>query len=149
MNLKNALLFLYGIVVDIVVAGLIFVMLVVLLFSFVDVVAATYRLYPMLKGATFEDADFRVLVENVLNVFIVIELFGTFAEYVRRKSIHISGLLDVAVVFTLREILVRLYAQRFSINDLIGLCIIVLILVIARSITGHFPPRQRNWAETP
>jgi uncharacterized membrane protein (DUF373 family) len=63
---------------------------------------------------------------------------------VRTKAIHISNLLDVAVVFTLREILVKLYAQRFSVNDLIGLCVIALVLVIARSIASRFPPRRNS-----
>ena len=148
-ELKEFVLLAYGIVVDVVVAGLIFVMLVVLLFSFIDVVEATYRMIPILKTTTFEETDFRLLVENVLDVFIVIELFGTFAEYVRTKYIRISGLLDVAVVFTLREILVKLYAQIFSVNDLIGLCVIALLLVIARSIAGLFPPRHSSRREAP
>ena len=148
-ELKEFVLLAYGIVVDVVVAGLIFVMLVVLLFSFIDVVEATYRMIPILKTTTFEETDFRLLVENVLDVLIVIELIGTFAEYVRTKYIRISGLLDVAVVFTLREILVKLYAQRFSVNDLIGLCVIALLLVIARSIAGRFPPRHSSRREAP
>lgn len=131
----------YGLVVDGIIVCLIFLMLIVLLFSFADVVVSTYHMVPVLKPSTFEEPDFRLLVENVLDVFIVIELFATFTEYVRSRRVRISGLLDVTVVFTLREILVKLYAQRFATGELIGLCVIALILVISRSITGHFPPR--------
>lgn len=140
-RVKGLVLAGYTLVVDGVIVCLIFLMLIVLLFSVVEVVTATWHMVPELKPASFEEHDFRLLVENVLDVFIVIELFSTFVEYVRSRRVRISGLLDVAVVFALREILVKLYAQRFAVADLIGLCVIALILVIARSITGHFPPR--------
>lgn len=140
-KLKELALFGYGIVVDGVIVCLIFLMLVVLLFSCADVVLSTYHMIPALQPSTFEEQDFRLLVENVLDVFIVIELFSTFTEYVRSRRVRISGLLDVTVVFILREILVKLYAQRFETSELIGLCLIVLVLVIGRSITGRFPPR--------
>jgi uncharacterized membrane protein (DUF373 family) len=140
-RLKDFALMGYGIIVDAVIICLIFLMLVVLLFSFADVVVATYHVIPELRSTTFEAQDFRGLVEEVLDVFIIIELFSTFAEYVRSRRVRISGLLDVTVVFTLREILVKLYSQHFATTGLIGLCIVALILVIARSITGRFPPK--------
>jgi uncharacterized membrane protein (DUF373 family) len=139
---KEWVLRVYGLVIDIVIIGLIFLMLAVLLFSFADVVSSTYHMIPLFQHGGVEQGDFRILVENVLDVFIVIELFGTFTEYVRTRHIRISSLLDVTIVFTLREVLVKLYAQSFSINDLIGLCVIALVLVIARSITGRFPANR-------
>lgn len=140
-RLKDLALLGYGIIVDAVIICLIFLMLVVLLFSFADVVMATCRVIPELRPSTIAAQDFRGLVEEVLDVFIIIELFSTFAEYVRLRRVRISGLLDVTVVFTLREILVKLYAQSFATTDLIGLCVVALILVIGRSITGRFPPK--------
>lgn len=140
-KLKDVALRGYGVIVDGVIICLIFLMLVVLLFSFADVVVAAYQVIPELRPSNFAAEDFRALVENVLDVFIVIELFSTFAEYVRSRRVRISGLLDVTVVFTLREILVKLYAQSSATSDLIGLCVVALILVIARSITGRFPPQ--------
>jgi uncharacterized membrane protein (DUF373 family) len=140
---KEFVLGIYDIVIDVVIIGLIFLMLIALLFSFANVVTSTYRMIPFLKPSAFEQSDFRVLVENVLDVFIVIELFGTFAGYLRTRHVRLSGLLDVTVVFTLREILVKLYGQKFSAEDMIGLCMIALVMVIARSIAGRFPPKPR------
>lgn len=140
-KLKDWVLLGYALVVDGVIICLIFLMLVVLLFSLVDVVAATYHMIPALKPSNFEEIEFRALVENVLDVFIVIELFATFVDYVNTRRVRISGLLDVTVVFTLREILVKLYSQNFATSDLIGLCLVALILVVCRSITGRFSPR--------
>lgn len=139
---KDIVLRIYDVIVDVVIIGLIFLMLIALLFSFADVLMSTYRMIPSLKPSAFEQSDFRVLVENVLDVFIVIELFGTFTGYVRTRHIKLSGLLDVTVVFTLREILVKLYARNFSAQEMIGLCGIAIVMVVARSIAGRFPPKR-------
>ncbi len=141
LTTKDIVLRIYDVIVDVVIIGLIFLMLIALLFSFADVLMSTYRMIPSLKPSAFEQSDFRVLVENVLDVFIVIELFGTFTGYVRTRHIKLSGLLDVTVVFTLREILVKLYAQNFSAQEMIGLCGIAIVMVVARSIAGRFPPK--------
>lgn len=139
-NLQSLILQIYDIVVDAIIIGLVMLMLIALAFAFMDVVDNMVHMIPILRGANADESQFRELVENVLDVFIVIELFSTFTGYVREHYVSISSLLDVTIVFSLREILVKLYAQSFSIDKLIGLCVIVIILVIARSIAGRFPP---------
>lgn len=140
---KRAVLHAYRFAVDAVVIGLVSLMLLVLLYSFVDVLVSAYGLVPYVARADLGNTEFRVLVQNVLDVFIVIELFSVFTEYVRTEHVRISNLLDVAIVFVLRELLVKLYAHKFAIEDLIGLCIIALMLVIGRSITHRFPAPRR------
>jgi uncharacterized membrane protein (DUF373 family) len=76
------------------------------------------------------------LVERVLDVVILIELFNTFMEYARTRHIRLSNLLDVTIVFALRETLIQLYAQVFSAADLLTLCVLVIVLVIARRVAG-------------
>jgi uncharacterized membrane protein (DUF373 family) len=44
----------------------------------------------------------------------------------------------VTIVFALREILIKLYAQVFSSPDLLALCVVVIVLVIARWIMTSF-----------
>lgn len=139
-SLQNLILQIYDIVVDVIIIGLVMLMLIALGFAFADVVENMTHMIPVLRGTSVDESQFRALVENVLDVFIVIELFSTFTGYVREHYVSISTLLDVTIVFALREILVKLYAQSFSINELIGICVIVIILVIARSIAGRFPP---------
>ncbi len=141
-NLQSLILQIYDIVVDAIIIGLVMLMLIALAFAFADVVENMIHMIPVLRGAASDEGQFRSLVENVLDVFIVIELFSTFTGYVREHYVSISTLLDVTIVFSLREILVKLYAQSFSVDKLIGLCVIVIILVIARSIAAHFPPHR-------
>jgi uncharacterized membrane protein (DUF373 family) len=130
--------------VDVIIMGSVLLMLIALLFSFFDVLEITSRIAIHLSPLSVDEKPFRDLVVNVLDIFVVIELFSTFTGYARTRHIKLSPLLDVTIVFALREILVKLYANTFAINDLIGLCVIVIILVMARSLSVHFSPLNRH-----
>jgi uncharacterized membrane protein (DUF373 family) len=85
----------------------------------------------------------------VLDVIILIELFNTFMEYARTRHIRITNILDVTIVFALREILIKLYAQVFSSVDLLALCVVVSVLVIARGITTGFATERETRKSKP
>jgi uncharacterized membrane protein (DUF373 family) len=139
-ELKVLIFRLYDTAVDAVIIGVIPLMLIALGFAFFDALINTLHLIPMLSPARQNEIEFRTLVEHVLDVVILIELFNTFMEYARSRHIKISTLLDVTIVFALREILIKLYAQKFSSRDLVALCIVVIVLVVSRSLTAHFSP---------
>jgi len=138
----------YDWVIDVVIMGLILVMVVVLVFALLDVVSSLVHLFPVLRNVQVDEATFRELVGNVLDVFIIVELFSAFTNYLRTHHVRISVLLDVTIVFALREMLVKLYAASFATEKLMGLCAIVIILVVARSITNRFSPINDGLAET-
>lgn len=139
--MKHLILSIYRRAVDVIVIGLVLVMLVVMLFAFYDVVVNLWHLVPGFKTQSVDEAEFRKLIVNVLDVFVVIELFNTFTEYVKTRRVRLTQLLDVTVVFALRDLLVKMYANNVMTNQLLGLCIIVILLVLARSLTGRFSPR--------
>lgn len=139
--IKQWILTLYDSVVDVIMIGLVLLMLVVLGFAFYDVLTNLIHLIPGFRTSGVDEPEFRELVGNVLDVFVVVELFSTFINYLRTGHVRLSTLLDVTVVFALRELLVKLYSAEFSNEQLIGLCLVVIMLVVARSITGRFPPK--------
>lgn len=142
--MKKLILRTYDRVIDVIVIGLVLMMLITLCFAFAEVVVGLIHLVPSLGRRHFIDADFRDLVTSVLNVFVIIELFSTFISYVRIKRIRLSMLIDVTAVFILREMLVKLYAQSFAGQELLILASLLIVLVIARSITGRFHPSLRR-----
>lgn len=132
----------YDIAVDAVILGVIPLMLIALGFAFVEAVASTIHLFPDLRPEAMDTFTLRVLVEQILDVVILIELFNTFMDYARTRRIRLSTLLDVTIVFSLREVLIKLYGQKFSAEDVMTLVLVVIVLVIARSITVKFSPHQ-------
>ena len=141
---KPLILRLYDLIVDAVVIGSVLLMLVALLFSFFDVLDITAHIVAHMHPLNTDEATFRSLVANVLDIFIVVELFATFTGYARTRHIKLSPLLDVTIVFALREILIKLYANAFAIEDVIGLCLVVIILVMARSLSANFSPLKKR-----
>lgn len=138
----------YDMAVDAVIIGVIPLMLIALGYAFVEAVISTVHMILMIQPAGRDALELRVLVERILDVVILIELFNTFMDYARTRRIRLSTLLDVTIVFSLREILIKLYAQKFSPRDLVALCIVVIVLVIARSVTMWFSPTVRKDRDT-
>jgi uncharacterized membrane protein (DUF373 family) len=135
-DLRAVVFKLYDSAVDIIILGVIPLMLIALLFAFVQAVIGTTGMFPIFNDARVDEDALRVLVERVLDVVILIELFNTFMEYARTRHIRLANLLDVTIVFSLRETLIQLYAQSFSPADLLTLCVLVIVLVVARSIAA-------------
>ncbi|MEJ2646357.1 MAG: phosphate-starvation-inducible PsiE family protein [Gammaproteobacteria bacterium] len=140
--MKELIMRIYDRAIDVIVIGLVLVMIVVMVFAFFDVLLNMWHLIPSLKSKAVNEAEFRDMIVNVLDVFVIIELFNTFTGYVKTRRVRLTQLLDVTVVFALRELLAKLYANVFSTEQLIGLCIIVILLVLARSLTGRMSPRS-------
>jgi uncharacterized membrane protein (DUF373 family) len=128
----------YDHAVEFIILGIIPLMLVALAFAFIQALIGTFGMWPLIHGASPDASALRNLVERVLDVVILVELFNTFMEYARTRRIRLSNLLDLTIIFALREILIQLYAQIFSPANLLTLCVLVIVLVIARSIAAGF-----------
>ena len=139
---RDLILRIYDRAIDVVIIGLVLVTIVVMGFAFFDVLVNVWRLIPDLRSSTVDAGDFRDLIVTVLDVFVLVELFNTFTGYVRTHHVRLTQLLDVPVVFALSELLVMLYAKSLAPEKLIGLCIVVILLVLARSLTSRVSPRS-------
>lgn len=132
---------LYDIIVNVIVSGLVFIMLVTLALAFADIIATLFHLIPNLRSVKLDDVEFRDLVTGILDVFIIIELFGTIIDYIRLRRIRLSALIDVVAVFILRDMLAKIYAKSVPSTDLVILAALLITMVVARTITGRFPPK--------
>ncbi|MDA3922949.1 MAG: phosphate-starvation-inducible PsiE family protein [Salinisphaera sp.] len=139
--MKSIILRIYDIAIDAIAIGLVSMMLVMLVFAFLDVLGGLIQLMPTLTSVTLNDIEFRDLISSVLDVFVIIELFSTFIDYVKDKRIRLYRLIDVTAVFILRDMLVKLYRPSVSSNELLTLALLLMVMVIARSITSRLPPK--------
>jgi uncharacterized membrane protein (DUF373 family) len=149
-DLRRVVFRLYDRAIELVILGVIPLMLIALAFAFIEALIGTLHMFPLIHAFAPDDSmspdevALRELVARVLDVIILIELFNTFMEYARTRHIRISNILDVTIVFALREILIKLYAQVFSSTDLLALCVVVIVLVIARAVTTTFSSAQET-----
>lgn len=139
-SIKHAIFALYDRCIDVIVIGLVLAMLLLLLLSFLDVVLNLKTMLTDAFGGAGGEGEFRRLVGNVLDVFVVVELFATFMGYVRTRHVRLSTLLDVTIVFALRELLIRLYDHQPAAQMLLVLVAVIAVLVGCRTLAARFPP---------
>ena len=73
---------------------------------------------------------FRLLIKNVLNFFVLIELFRVFLDVIEYRRIRKRQMLEAGIVFVVREIVVSVFEHRFTYTDLIGYAVLLLALGI-------------------
>jgi uncharacterized membrane protein (DUF373 family) len=150
---SQALLF-YRRTLDIIVTVLIFVMLLTLLGAVaglaLDFIAAANALR---SGVSTHSLAFgivysidRELVIDVLSVFVLIELFRTFTDYLEFHRVRLRVLAEVGIAFILREIFIGLYDHSMNWTEILALAVLLAVLVTARIAAVQFQPRV-NQAE--
>lgn len=84
------------------------------------------------------------LITNVLSLVIVLELVRVFVEYFEFERVRLEVLLEVGIALALRELLLLLFAEKFSGIDLFMWSLGILALVAGRTLAVRFPPERRK-----
>lgn len=137
-GLRGRILRFYERFLDLIVVLLIFVMLLTLAASVVGVVWDVYETFLSFR----EEAAIQGLVADVLSVFVLIELFRTFTDYLEFHRIRLRVLSEVAIVFVLRELFIGLYAHRLGPMDLMATAILLAVLIAARVAAVKHAPQS-------
>ncbi len=139
-GLRGMVLRFYGRTLDVLVSFLVFLMLLTLFFSVWNLLRDVYSAFGYLRQGT----GIRTLVSDVLSVFVLIELFRTFTDYLEFHRIRLRVLSEVAIVFILRELFIGLYANRIGPLDLLATAAILAVLVAARIAAVRFAPKPES-----
>lgn len=86
-----------------------------------------------------------IVITDILSFLVMIELFRSFIEYFKAKRIRLHSMIDPAIIFIVRELIVQLYAHEKLLNNtLIGFGILLLCLGIVRTMALVFSPERQN-----
>ncbi|MGA9665817.1 MAG: phosphate-starvation-inducible PsiE family protein [Gallionella sp.] len=148
-ELKSRALLVYGRILDVIVTALIFVMLLTLMGAVVGLILDFFAAANALRSGvsnnlaigTIDSID-RELVIDVLSVFVLIELFRTFTDYLEFHRVRLRVLAEVGIAFVLREIFIGLYGHSMQWTEILALAVLLAILVSARIAAVHFQPRN-------
>jgi uncharacterized membrane protein (DUF373 family) len=149
-GLKARALLFYSQILDVIVSIVIFVMLLTLVGAvgglFIDFLSAAdalrggIRTHSLALGLV--DSIDRELVVDVLSVFVLIELFRTFMDYIEFQRVRLRVLAEVGIAFILREIFIGLYAQGINWMEILALSVLLAVLVGARIAAVVYQPRE-------
>jgi uncharacterized membrane protein (DUF373 family) len=74
----------------------------------------------------------RELVIDVLSVFVLIELFRTFTDYLEFHRVRLRVLAEVGIAFILREVFIGLYDHSIDWPQILALAALLAVLVTTR-----------------
>jgi uncharacterized membrane protein (DUF373 family) len=87
-------------------------------------------------------AGFNLLVTNILSMFIVIELLRSLIDYFEIHRLKITFIIDGAMVFILREIMIGLYESKINQKDILSLSLLLLVVGVIRTLAILFSPKN-------
>ncbi len=91
-------------------------------------------------------AGFDVMVTDVLSMFVVIELLRSILEYADSHRIRITFVIDAALVFLVREVMIGLYKHALGAADAAALALLLLVLGAVRLSAVRFSPGPSHGA---
>jgi uncharacterized membrane protein (DUF373 family) len=93
-------------------------------------------------GSRTISAAFDMMVTNILSMFIVIELLRSIMEYFTVHRLKITFIIDAALVFVLREIMIGLYEHSFESGMVLGLAVLILVIGGLRTLAVIYSPEK-------
>jgi len=83
---------------------------------------------------------FDTIVTDILSMFVVIELLKSIVEYFEFHRLKITLIIDAAVVFLLREVMIGLYKHTLDGGQIGAIAALLLVLGLFRVGAVKFPP---------
>jgi len=92
--------------------------------------------------------DLSRTVGDILTFLVMIELFRGFIEYLKVKRIRLHSMIDPAVIFIIRELIVMLYSHTpLEGTTLMGFAVLLFSLGAVRTLAVVFSPREGGISE--
>ena len=84
-------------------------------------------------------------ITDILSFLVMIELFRSFIEYFKTQRIRLHTMIDPAIIFIIRELIIKLYTHDPLLNStLIGFSVLLLCMGIIRSLAIVFSPKENG-----
>ena len=98
-----------------------------------------------LFSGQFSGLNLSTVVSNILTFLVMIELFRGFIDYFKAKRFRLHTMMDPAILFVVRELIVKLYAhEEISGQTLIGFSVLILAMGVVRTLAVCFSPKEET-----
>ncbi len=131
--------------VDVVVKALMPLAIVALMLGIARVFLDVWQVW---RGPSIAEA-FDVLVTDILSMFVVVELLKSIVEYFEIHRLKITFILDAALVFVLREVMIGLYKRELHAPEIAALAALLLVMGAVRIAAVRFSPPERRGFHAP
>ena len=73
------------------------------------------------------------LISDVLTLYVLVELSRSLVEYFQTNRLRLTFIIDAAIVFTVREVLIALFKHQLQSDMIYALSVFLLVLGILRT----------------
>jgi uncharacterized membrane protein (DUF373 family) len=87
-------------------------------------------------------AGYLEIIYDVLTLFVMIELLRSIAEYFNSKRLRMTFIADAAIVFVLREVMIKIFEQKVIPEEMYSMSALILALTVLR--VGSVVLHQRD-----
>lgn len=104
---------------------------VILLFIIMGIVIGTLQLFITtwgllsLKGVT---GNYIGIISDVLTLYVLIELSRSLVEYFNTHKLRLTFIVDAAIVFVLREMLIKLFENKLETDMIYAFSVFIFVL---------------------
>ena len=106
-----------------------------LLFITLGIIIGVIRLF-MYTGDLIMEKELTLqyskIISDVLTLFILIELSRSLVEYFNTKRLRMTFIVDAAIVFVLREVMIKLFEHKVTPEEIYALSALLLVLTALR-----------------
>jgi uncharacterized membrane protein (DUF373 family) len=112
-----------------------YIFIVILLFIMVGIAIGVFQLFGTLwllfqsDGITGKYID---IISDVLTLYVLVELSRSLVEYFDTKRIRLTFIIDAAIVFVIREVLIGLFKHAITPDMLYALSALIFVLGVLR-----------------
>lgn len=133
---KKVLSVSYRSVSNLIIDALIIVVLLALLAGTVQIL---FRLPHLMRQDLFS-VGFHSLLNDVMVVFIFVELFRVLLDYFKEERVKITYIADATLVFTFKEVWVRFSEPSFDTTKILAMGGAMLAVAIVRTLAVIYSP---------
>lgn len=72
------------------------------------------------------------VISDVLTLFILIELSRSLVEYFYTHRLRMTFIVDAAIVFVLREVMIKLFEHKITPVEIYAMSVLLLVLTVLR-----------------
>lgn len=106
-----------------------------LLFITLGIIIGVIRLF-MYTGDLIMEKELTLqyskIISDVLTLFILVELSRSLVEYFHTQRLRMTFIVDAAIVFVLREIMIKLFEHKVTPEEIYALSALLLVLTVLR-----------------
>ncbi len=144
MRMKERFLQIFGRTIDVVFATM-------LVFITLGIVVGVLRLFLNLGNLMTTKAvtgSYLPIISDVLTLFILVELSRSLVDYFDANRLRLSFIVDAGIVFVLREVMIKLYEHKISVEEVLALSLLLLVLGALRVASVLLFQREKHMLET-